>query len=604
MTAGRPPGPAPRSAARRDRGRRRRRRRSGPIVVRALAGRRARAVAAPTATPTCSPRVGDSAARRSRRRRPARRRGAPRLGTLAATSGAVDGLLHLVGGWRGGRRCDEAPTRATTSCCTTCSSARVQHATRAFAGALARERPRALRARLLDPGRSRPTAGNAAYAATKAAAEAWTLALADELAETGATANVVVVNAIVTPEMREREPRQGLPDLHRRRRRSPTRSSTSAPTRARQDERPAAGPASASAERDRGRCAASPPTTTPGPIPRCSRRSRAANDGHAGSYGDDPLDGARRRAVPGATSGPTRGRGSRLQRDRRQRARARRADAAAGGASSAPSTSHLHVDECGAPERLGRRQAARRVADARRQAVARAGRGAPGPASATSTRCSPGSSRSPRPPSSARSTRSRSCARSPTWPTRTGCCCTSTAPGWPTPPPRSASGLRRSRPTSASTCCRFGGDEERRCSAAEAVVFLRPGLGEGFAYLRKQDDAARLEDALLSAQFEALLGTATSGGARPSTPTRWPRAWPRASADRRACALTQPVQANARLRRPPPGRHRAPAAATTASTSGTRRTGEVRWMCSWDTRPRTSTPSPPTCAPVLTAQRS
>jgi NAD(P)-dependent dehydrogenase (short-subunit alcohol dehydrogenase family) len=40
----------------------------------------------------------------------------------------------------------------------------------------------------------------------KAAAEAWTLTLAAELHEHGATANVVVVNAIVTPQMRAANP--------------------------------------------------------------------------------------------------------------------------------------------------------------------------------------------------------------------------------------------------------------------------------------------------------------------------------------------------------------------------------------------------------------
>ena len=51
-----------------------------------------------------------------------------------------------------------------------------------------------------------PTSTNAAYAAAKAAAEAWTLAYADELSETGGTANVLAVNAIVTPQMREQNP--------------------------------------------------------------------------------------------------------------------------------------------------------------------------------------------------------------------------------------------------------------------------------------------------------------------------------------------------------------------------------------------------------------
>jgi NAD(P)-dependent dehydrogenase (short-subunit alcohol dehydrogenase family) len=53
-----------------------------------------------------------------------------------------------------------------------------------------------------------PTHDNAAYAAAKAAAEAWTFALADGFAKAGAsaTANVVAVNALLTPEMRAAEP--------------------------------------------------------------------------------------------------------------------------------------------------------------------------------------------------------------------------------------------------------------------------------------------------------------------------------------------------------------------------------------------------------------
>ena len=53
-----------------------------------------------------------------------------------------------------------------------------------------------------------PDGTNAAYGATKAAAESWTLALADSFRSAGsrATANVVVINAIVTPRMREESP--------------------------------------------------------------------------------------------------------------------------------------------------------------------------------------------------------------------------------------------------------------------------------------------------------------------------------------------------------------------------------------------------------------
>jgi NAD(P)-dependent dehydrogenase (short-subunit alcohol dehydrogenase family) len=51
-----------------------------------------------------------------------------------------------------------------------------------------------------------PTHTNASYAAAKAAAEAWTLALADRFRGSGATANIVVVGAIVSPEMRTESP--------------------------------------------------------------------------------------------------------------------------------------------------------------------------------------------------------------------------------------------------------------------------------------------------------------------------------------------------------------------------------------------------------------
>ncbi len=56
-----------------------------------------------------------------------------------------------------------------------------------------------------------PTSGNAAYAAAKAAGDAWTLALADRFRGTGATANIVVVGAILTPAMRAEKPGEAFP---------------------------------------------------------------------------------------------------------------------------------------------------------------------------------------------------------------------------------------------------------------------------------------------------------------------------------------------------------------------------------------------------------
>ena len=118
--------------------------------------------------------------------------------------GRVDGLLHLVGGWRGGQALHEAPL-ADWDLLHDLLIRTVQHTTRAFHDAL------------LDSGHGRfvlvsakqaqaPSNSNAAYAAAKAAAEAWTLALADGFAGAASTANIVVVDAILTRRMKEENP--------------------------------------------------------------------------------------------------------------------------------------------------------------------------------------------------------------------------------------------------------------------------------------------------------------------------------------------------------------------------------------------------------------
>jgi NAD(P)-dependent dehydrogenase (short-subunit alcohol dehydrogenase family) len=123
---------------------------------------------------------------------------------LVERFGRVDGLLHLVGGWRGGQPLHEAPL-ADWELLHDLLIRTVQHTTRAFHDIL------------LASGRGRfvlvsakqaqaPSNSSAAYAAAKAAAEAWTLALADGFASAGATANVVVVEAILTERMRLESP--------------------------------------------------------------------------------------------------------------------------------------------------------------------------------------------------------------------------------------------------------------------------------------------------------------------------------------------------------------------------------------------------------------
>jgi NAD(P)-dependent dehydrogenase (short-subunit alcohol dehydrogenase family) len=123
---------------------------------------------------------------------------------IADRLGRIDALVHLVGGYRGGKPIEEAPPE-DWDFLQGLLIRTVQHATQAFAPFL------------LDSGRGRfvivssaqgqtPTHTNAAYAAAKAAAEAWTLALAHRFRGSGATANIVVVGSIVTPAMRQESP--------------------------------------------------------------------------------------------------------------------------------------------------------------------------------------------------------------------------------------------------------------------------------------------------------------------------------------------------------------------------------------------------------------
>jgi NAD(P)-dependent dehydrogenase (short-subunit alcohol dehydrogenase family) len=125
---------------------------------------------------------------------------------LGERFGRVDGLVHLVGGWRGGRPLAEAPLE-DYEWLHDLLVRTVLHASRGFRDALAAS-PSGRFVLVSSSQAQAPSGTNAAYAAAKAAAEAWTLALADDFREAGssATANVVVVNAIVTPQMREENP--------------------------------------------------------------------------------------------------------------------------------------------------------------------------------------------------------------------------------------------------------------------------------------------------------------------------------------------------------------------------------------------------------------
>ena len=123
---------------------------------------------------------------------------------LVERFGRVDGLIHLVGGWRGDEPLHEAPL-AYWDLLHDLLVRTVQHSTRAFHDQLAAsEHGRFV---LVSAKQAQaPSNTNAAYAAAKAAAEAWTLAFADGFAPGGATANIVVIDALLTPRMREENP--------------------------------------------------------------------------------------------------------------------------------------------------------------------------------------------------------------------------------------------------------------------------------------------------------------------------------------------------------------------------------------------------------------
>lgn len=172
----------------------------GPVAVPVLAGRGATLALAGRSVDSLSSLAADVEAV-DLLDEPATRAWARRL---AAEHGAVDALVHLVGGWRGGTPIEEAPPEDWEAMQTQLVRT-TQVVTRAFLEPLlASGHGRFV---IVSSGQAQaPTHSNAAYAAAKAAAETWTLALADRLRGTGSTANIVVVGAIVTPAMRAERP--------------------------------------------------------------------------------------------------------------------------------------------------------------------------------------------------------------------------------------------------------------------------------------------------------------------------------------------------------------------------------------------------------------
>ncbi|MEU9605414.1 SDR family oxidoreductase [Streptomyces sp. NPDC048057] len=124
--------------------------------------------------------------------------------------GRIDGLVHLVGGWRGSASFAETKM-SDWDLLERLLIRTVQHTSLAFHDGLLRsDRGRFLL--ISAAGASKPTAGNAAYSAAKAAAEAWTLALGDAFRKEGgddgprSAAAILVVKALVHEAMRAERP--------------------------------------------------------------------------------------------------------------------------------------------------------------------------------------------------------------------------------------------------------------------------------------------------------------------------------------------------------------------------------------------------------------
>ena len=139
---------------------------------------------------------------------------------LAGTGGAVDGVIHLVGGWRGAKgitdQSDEDWEFLERGAITT-----LRNVTRVFYDDLAASDAGRF-AMLSSTAVGKPTAGGASYAAAKAAAEAWTLAVADgfrggqsgrkeDPVEQRSAAVVFVVKALVDAHMRAKSPERRFP---------------------------------------------------------------------------------------------------------------------------------------------------------------------------------------------------------------------------------------------------------------------------------------------------------------------------------------------------------------------------------------------------------
>ncbi|MHC6220446.1 SDR family NAD(P)-dependent oxidoreductase [Arthrobacter sp. MMS24-S77] len=140
--------------------------------------------------------------------------------TIHGSTERIDGVIHLVGGWRGAKGIEDQPDddwdALEQSAITT-----LRNVSRIFYKDLEAS-PRGRFAMVSSTTVAAPTAGAATYAAAKAAAETWTLAVADgfhraqsgnkdEPTEQHSAAVVFVVKALLDAAMRREHPERKFP---------------------------------------------------------------------------------------------------------------------------------------------------------------------------------------------------------------------------------------------------------------------------------------------------------------------------------------------------------------------------------------------------------
>lgn len=135
---------------------------------------------------------------------------------VSAAAGAVEAVIHLVGGWRGAKgipdQSDEDWDFLHRGAVTT-----LRNVSRVFFEDLAAS-PAGRFAMVSSTAVENPAAATASYAAAKAAAEAWTMATADGFRRSAgdrdggpAAAVVLVVKALVDEAMRRSHPERSFP---------------------------------------------------------------------------------------------------------------------------------------------------------------------------------------------------------------------------------------------------------------------------------------------------------------------------------------------------------------------------------------------------------